>query len=150
MQNHTKAINPNQPKTHEQTNRRKPQQRTQAVRPWASRPLPLTREAALDQLAQRQSSSKRAKPTEAPKTQPNDDRQQNPTNPNPKPKQTKPKPRTNTPHSPQIAEALYAGANFRSAMPRIRQWIFSPCQDRSTYAGGPLLDGWVPRRKAYL
>ena len=102
---------------------------TQAGRPWASRPPPLTREAALDQLAQRQSSSKRAKPTEAPKTQPNDDEQQNPTNPNPKPRQTNPKPRTNTPHSPQITEALYAGANFRSAMPRIRRWTFSPSQD---------------------
>ena len=55
VQNHRKTNNPNQPKTHEHTNRRKPQQRTQAGRPWASRPPPLTREAALDQLVQRHS-----------------------------------------------------------------------------------------------
>ena len=45
-----------------------------------------------------------------------------PNKPNPKPRQTKPKQRTNTPHSPQIAEALYAGgASLGSAMPRIRR-----------------------------
>ena len=66
-----------------------------------------------------------------------------PNKPNPKPRQTNPKQRTNTPHSPQIAEALYAGASFGSAMPRIHRWTFSPCQDCSAYAEGPLLDRFL-------
>ena len=102
------------------------------------------KKTVLDQLVQRQflpglPSLRRgilAEPAEAPKTQPNDDEQQT-QQPNPNPDKTKP--RTNTPHSPQIAEALYAGASFGSAMPMIRRWTFSPCQDRSAYAGGPLL-----------
>ena len=83
------TTNPTQTQPTNTQTKRKPQQRTQAGRPWASRPPPRTREAALDQLAQRQPSSNRARPTEAPKTQPNNDEQQT-QQPKPKPRQTKP------------------------------------------------------------
>ena len=122
VQNHRRqTTNPTQTQPTNTQTKRKPQQRTQAGRPWASRLPPCNREAALDQLAQRQPSSNRARPTEAPKTQPNNDEQQNPNKPNPKPRpnkpnpkprQTNPKPRTNTPHTLQIAGALYAGASW--------------------------------------
>ena len=118
VQNHRRqTTNPTQTQHTNTQTERKPQQRTQAGRPWASRPPPCNREAALDQLVQRQflpglPSLRRgtlAEPTEAPKTQPNDDEQQT-QQPNPNPDKTKP--RTNTPHTPQIAEALYAGASW--------------------------------------